>query len=165
MTFWENCWRLLTEYIFQVVTLFIVIKQWQMWQITEEWRQLYFLMNWSMHIRDVNSQEIAFPGRESQFPGLDRDSWFCLSMYSTFYGHDWSWITGMGPRVQTTGPPSNDRLIASAERQVTIIPLTIGPVFGRSLVTILGSWEIPFPGSRKKIRLSRLKTVQLLYRP
>jgi len=26
--------------------------------------------------RDVNSREIAFPGRESQFPGLDRDSRF-----------------------------------------------------------------------------------------
>ena len=25
-----------------------------------------------MHIRDVNSREIAFPGRESQFPGLSR---------------------------------------------------------------------------------------------
>ena len=27
-------------------------------------------------IRDVNSQEIAFPSRESQFPGLDQDSRF-----------------------------------------------------------------------------------------
>jgi len=26
------------------------------------------------YCRDVNSREIAFPGRESQFPGLDRDS-------------------------------------------------------------------------------------------
>jgi len=27
-------------------------------------------------IRDVNSWEIAFPGREAQFPGLDQDSRF-----------------------------------------------------------------------------------------
>ena len=27
-------------------------------------------------VRDVNSREIAFPGRESQFPDLDRDSQF-----------------------------------------------------------------------------------------
>ena len=27
-----------------------------------------------LSISDVNSREIAFPGRESQYPGLDRDS-------------------------------------------------------------------------------------------
>ena len=32
-------------------------------------------------IRDVNSWEIAFPGWETQFPDLDRDSWFRPSMY------------------------------------------------------------------------------------
>jgi len=32
-------------------------------------------------IRDVNSWEIAFPERESQFPGLDRDSRFRPSTY------------------------------------------------------------------------------------
>ena len=29
-----------------------------------------------MFIRGDNSQEIAFPGRETQFPGLDRESRF-----------------------------------------------------------------------------------------
>ena len=28
----------------------------------------------TLEYRDVNSREIAFPGRESQFPGLDQDS-------------------------------------------------------------------------------------------
>jgi len=28
----------------------------------------------TVEYRDVNSREIAFPGRESQFPGLDQDS-------------------------------------------------------------------------------------------
>ena len=44
---------------------------------------------------------------------------------------------------ETTGPPSDatsDRLIASAERQVTIIPLTIGLLSG--LFSILGSREL-----------------------
>jgi len=44
--------------------------------------------------RDVNSREIAFPGRESQFPGLDRDSRFRPSTY--FYLCDRSWIAGGG---------------------------------------------------------------------
>jgi len=46
---------------------------------------------------------------------------------------------------------TSDRLIASAERQVTIIPLTTSPTVGRSLVLILRSRELPFSGSRKKI--------------
>ena len=46
---------------------------------------------------------------------------------------------------------TSDRMIASAERQVTVIPLTIGPNVGRLLVSILRSREISFPGSRKKI--------------
>jgi len=48
------------------------------------------------------------------------------------------------------------RLIASAEQQVAIVLLTIGPIVGRSLVSILGSREISFPGSRKKDQDSRL---------
>jgi len=32
-------------------------------------------------IRDVTSREIAFPGREMRFPGLDRDSRLCSSTY------------------------------------------------------------------------------------
>ena len=35
----------------------------------------------AFHIRDVNSREIAFPVREMQFPGLDRDSRFHPSTY------------------------------------------------------------------------------------
>ena len=38
-------------------------------------------MNWGELNRDVNSREIAFPGRESQFPGLHRDSRFRPSTY------------------------------------------------------------------------------------
>jgi len=30
---------------------------------------------------DVDSQEIAFPGQKTQFPGLDQDSWFHPSVY------------------------------------------------------------------------------------
>ena len=33
------------------------------------------------NIRNVNSREIAFPGQESQFPGIDRDSLFHPSTY------------------------------------------------------------------------------------
>ena len=44
---------------------------------------------------------------------------------------------------------TSDRLIAIVERQVTIIPLTNRPIVERSLLSILGSSEIPFPGSRK----------------
>ena len=40
-------------------------------------------------VRGVNSLEIAFPGRESQFPGLDRDSRFRPSTY--FHLRDQSW--------------------------------------------------------------------------
>jgi len=47
---------------------------------------------------------------------------------------------------------TSDRLIASTEQQVTIIPLTVVPVVGWLLVSILGSPEIPFLGSRKKIK-------------
>jgi len=54
-------------------------------------------------------------------------------------------------QAMAAGKQTSDRLIASAERQVTVIPLTVGPVVGRSLLSILGSGEIPFPGSRKKI--------------
>ena len=36
-----------------------------------------------MSARDVNSREIAFPGRESQFPGLDR---FRLSVFTCVIG-------------------------------------------------------------------------------
>jgi len=36
---------------------------------------------WVLESRDVNSWEIAFPGRESQFPGLDRDFRFRPSTY------------------------------------------------------------------------------------
>ena len=43
---------------------------------------------------------------------------------------------------------TSDRLIASA---VTVITLTVGPIVGRSLVSILGSQEVPFPESRKEI--------------
>jgi len=46
--------------------------------------------------RDVNFREIAFPGRESQLAGLDRDSRFCPSTY--FYLPDRSWIAGAGGR-------------------------------------------------------------------
>ena len=45
----------------------------------------------------------------------------------------------------------NSRHNFSQKWPVTIIPLTIGPIVGQSLVSILGSREIPFPGSRKKI--------------
>jgi len=40
--------------------------------------------------------------------------------------------------------------MASAKQQVAIILLTIGPIVERLLILILGSQEIPFPGSRKK---------------
>ena len=42
-----------------------------------------FLMFFLFIIRDVNSREIAFPGRKSQFPSLNRDSklGFRLSAY------------------------------------------------------------------------------------
>jgi len=59
-----------------------------------------------------------------------------------------------GIRATAAVKQTSGQLIASAERQVTIIPLTIGPIVGQSLVSIfgsLGSREIPFPGSRKKI--------------
>jgi len=46
--------------------------------------------------RHVNSREIAFPGRESQVPGLDRDSRFRPSMY--FCLRDRSWIAGGGAK-------------------------------------------------------------------
>jgi len=54
-------------------------------------------------IRDVNSREIAFPGRESQFPGLDRDSRFRLSTY--FYLCDRSWIAGRGAKGRSPAGP------------------------------------------------------------
>jgi len=60
--------------------------------------------------------------------------------------HPCVWYADHGRVKQTS-----DRLIATAEQPVTIIVLTIGPIVGRSLVSILGSREIPFPGSRKKI--------------
>jgi len=41
-------------------------------------------------------KRIAFPGRESQFPGIDRDSGFRPSTY--FYLHDRSWIAGKGTK-------------------------------------------------------------------
>jgi len=47
-------------------------------------------------LRDVNSREMAFPGRESQFPGLDRDSRFRPSKY--FYLRDRSWVAGGGAK-------------------------------------------------------------------
>ena len=159
--------------------------------------------------RDVNSREIAFPGRESQFPGLDQNSQFRPNRY--FYVRDRSWIAGGGTRrgrsparpsavpgrICTAGPtqwhnygyrltaaetsvPSasyhvdtplsfvsrrwrpcvwyaghgrceatSDRLIASAERQVTIIPLTIGLFRAVVSVSILVSREISFPRSKK----------------
>jgi len=46
-----------------------------------------------MCIRDVNSREIAFLGRESHFPGLDRDSRFLR--VRTFYRRDQSWIASV----------------------------------------------------------------------
>jgi len=51
------------------------------------------------------------------------------------------------------------------ERQVTIISLTISPIVGRSLVSILGSREIPLSGSRKKIetRDIRVSLTSLLF--
>ena len=45
---------------------------------------------------DVNSREMAFLGRESQFPGLDLDSLFRPSTY--FYLRDRSWIAGGGAK-------------------------------------------------------------------
>ena len=73
--------------------------------------------------RDVNSREIAFPGRVSQFLGLDRDSRFRLSTY--FYLHDRSWIAGGGAKGWSLAGPN----------------------------AVPGRWlaEIPFPGLRKKI--------------
>jgi len=44
---------------------------------------------------------------------------------------------------------------------VTTIPLTIGLIVGRSLVSILGSREIPFPGSRMKIETSLVNIPKL----
>ena len=54
------------------------------------------------------------------------------------------------PCIWYAGEATSDGLIASTstEVQVAIIPLTIGSIVGRLLVSILGSREIPFPGSR-----------------
>jgi len=54
------------------------------------------------------------------------------------------WYAGHG-RCEAT----SDRLIASAERQVTIIPLTIGLFLAVVSVSILVSREISFPRSKK----------------
>ena len=64
-------------------------------------------------------------------------------------------------RPRTRWSKQSDRWIANVERQVTIIPLTIGPIVGWSLVSILGSGEIPFPWSRKKDRDSRVSLTSL----
>ena len=48
----------------------------------------------------------------------------------------------------------SDRLIASAKRQVALIPLTIGPIVGQSLVSILQSQEIPFLGSLTSLKIN-----------
>ena len=52
---------------------------------------------------------------------------------------------------------TSHQLIASMEQQVTIIPLTIGPIVGQSLVWILGIREIAFPGSRKKTEATKFR--------
>ena len=57
---------------------------------------LYSAKKSKVTIRDVNSSEVAFPGGESQFPGLDRYSRFRPSTY--FYLHDRSWIAGGGAK-------------------------------------------------------------------
>ena len=58
--------------------------------------QLCFLVN-----RHVNSREIAFPGRELQVPGLDRDSRFRPSTY--FY------LRGLQIRSWISRTPACDR--------------------------------------------------------
>jgi len=73
-------------------------------------------------LRDVNSREITFPGRETQLLGLDRDSRFHPS---TFYQRDRSWISSGGAKggaaiagrsptlfpadARPPSPPANDR--------------------------------------------------------
>jgi len=52
---------------------------------------------------------------------------------------------------------TSDQSIASAERQVTIIPLTIGLLSDG--LSILGSPEIVFPGLRKRSRLKTLVNI------
>ena len=51
--------------------------------IADQCRFAYFvvIILFCIYIRDVNSWEIAFPGQESQFPGIDRDSLFHPSTY------------------------------------------------------------------------------------
>jgi len=65
--------------------------------------------------------------------------------------------------VQGRGEASHDQPIASVERQVTIIRSQQVCCWG-SLVSILGSREIHFPGSRKKIetRDSRVSLTSLI---
>ena len=50
----------------------------------------------------------------------------------------------------------SDQLIASAERQVTIIMLTIGPIVGRLLVSEVEKFLSR--GSRKKIKRKKIET-------
>jgi len=58
---------------------------------------------------------------------------------------------------------TSHQLIASTKQQVTIIPLTIGSIVRRSLVSILGIREIPFLGKiEKKDGDSRVSLTSLI---
>jgi len=126
--------------------------------------------------RDVNSLKIAFPGLDSQFPGLDRDSRFRPSMYLLPYmltevwsqagvcrgGSDYrpvpdaephrrlktiSWHYGQWHARDVAGTAGKwGYRVREQGSAVMIISPTIGLIVGQSLVSILGSWEIPFPG-------------------
>jgi len=160
----------------------------------------------SVVTRDVNSREIVFPGWESQFPGLDRDSRFRPSTY--FYLRDLSWIACGGAKgggaiagrtrrlpgrwwsnygyqltaAETYVPSApyrldtslscvsrrrrpcvwyvghccheatSDRLIASVERPVTIISLTVGLLLGGRISLDSRNSRNSFPEIEKKNR-------------
>ena len=88
--------------------------------------------------RDVNSREIAFLGRESQFPGLDGNSRFRPSTYLR--------SLVCGPQPQWTKQAIDGKHGATGDNS----PAHNRPIVRQSLVSILRSREIPFPGSRKK---------------
>jgi len=73
-------------------------------------------------LRDVNSREITFPGRETQLLGLDRDSRFHPS---TFYQRDRSWISSGGAkggrRRSQAGPQHCSRPMPGSHRRLRTI--------------------------------------------